>query len=156
MITKRSQRTVVSLLCTFGFCTNMAPLFAAERSSEESKVIDAMRTMYIAATNDDLAKFHAVAAPDFYAFDGGKRFTGDSLMELIKSLHAAGKVYVWRVTEPEVHIDSDVAWITYSNQGSIQDSSGTKSVTWLESAVLREEKGVWRIHFFHSTRAPSE
>ena len=67
---------------------------------------------------------------------GGKRFDGDALMELIKTAHAAGKVYVWNVTEPEVHIEGDIAWITYVNRGSIQDASGTKSMNWLESAVL--------------------
>jgi ketosteroid isomerase-like protein len=117
-------------------------------------VVDALNTMYAAATTDDLARFRTVAASDFYAFDGGKRFTGDSLMELIKGLHAAGKVYVWRVTEPEVHIDGDIAWVTFVNRGSIQDASGTKDVTWLESAVLEKEAVGWRIKFFHSTRVP--
>ncbi|GAC1432360.1 MAG: hypothetical protein NVSMB68_04820 [Thermoanaerobaculia bacterium] len=113
-----------------------------------------MVSMYVAATNDDLARFHSVAASDFYAFDGGKRFTGDELMALIRSLHAAGKVYVWRVTEPEVHVDGNTAWITYINRGSLRDSSGTKNLSWLESAVLQKESGSWRIHFFHSTRVP--
>jgi ketosteroid isomerase-like protein len=77
-------------------------------------------------------------------------------MDLIKSAHAAGKVYVWTVNEPEVHVSGDMAWITYVNRGSIKDASGTKDVTWLESAVLQKEKGAWRIHFFHSTRAPEK
>lgn len=134
----------------------MNPSFAAEPTSDETKVVDAMRSMYVAATNDDLARFHTVAAADFYSFDNGKRFTGDALMELIKKAHAAGKVYVWEVTEPEVHIDGATAWITYVNKGSLQDPSGTKNLSWLESAVLRKEKGIWQIHFFHSTRVLQE
>ena len=39
------------------------------------QVVETMRTMYAAAATDDLAKFHTVAAPDFYAFDGGTRTT---------------------------------------------------------------------------------
>ena len=112
--------------------------------------------MYAALTADDLDKFRAVTASDFYAFDLGKRFSGDALMDLIKKAHAAGKVYVWTVNEAEVHISGDIAWITYINHGSVKDASGTKDVTWLESAVLQKEKGTWRIHFFHSTRAPSQ
>lgn len=118
------------------------------------RVVDAMRTMYVAATNDDLALFHTVAAPGFYAYDAGRRFAGDELMAFIRSRHEAGVVYVWRVTEPEVRIDGGTAWITYVNRGSITDVSGAKDVTWLESAVLRKEKDVWRIQFFHSTRVP--
>ena len=109
---------------------------------------------YVAATNDDTALFHTVAAPDFYAYDAGRRFAGDELMAFIRSRHEAGVVYVWRVTEPEVRVDGGTAWITYVNRGSITDVSGAKDVTWLESAVLRKEKDVWRIQFFHSTRVP--
>ena len=47
-----------------------------------------------------------------------------------------------------------MAWITYVNRGSIKDASGTKAVSWLESAVLRKENDSWRIQFFHSTRVP--
>ena len=131
-----------------------APKPAAAPAVDKVQVTEAVSSMFVAATTDDLAKFHSIAAPDFYAFDGGKRFTGDALMELIKTLHASGKVYVWNVTEPEVHIYRDIAWITYVNQGSIEDASGIKSMTWLESAVLRKENGVWHVLFLHSTRAP--
>lgn len=130
------------------------PVFADRADTDEAQIVDAMKTMYAAATNDNLAQFNTVAAADFYAFDGGKRFSGDSLMELIKSLHAAGNTYVWTVTEPEVHVAGDIAWITYVNRGSVQDKSSKKNLTWLESAVLRKDAGTWRIHFFHSTRAP--
>lgn len=142
----------------FGCCTVLAggvdPLPTTPESSSEAQIIEAMTTMYVAATADDLPKFNTVASPEFYAFDGGKRFTGDALMALIARLHAAGSVYVWRVTEPEVHVHGDLAWITYVNRGSIQDASGTKPLTWLESAILRKEQGRWRIRFFHSTRVP--
>ena len=63
--------------------------------ADKSQVVEAMRTMYAAAASDDLAKFHTVAASDFYAFDGGKRYDGDALMELAKQFHAAGDVIVW-------------------------------------------------------------
>ena len=135
-------------------------VFAAELPSsppppsDEARVIEVMRTFYVAATNDDLPKFHSVVTRDFYSYDGGARFTGDELMELIKQAHASGKVFVWNVTKPEVRLHGDVAWITYVNEGSVKDASGTKNVTWLESAFLRKEKEDWRIDFFHSTRVP--
>lgn len=123
-------------------------------AADQIQVTEAIRSMYAALTADDLDKFRAVTAPDFYAFDVGKRFTGDALMDLVKTAHVAGKVYVWTVNDPEVHVQGDIAWITYVNKGSIKDATGTKDVTWLESAVLQKKEGVWRIHFFHSTRVP--
>lgn len=123
-------------------------------AADEGKVVDVMRQMYVAAANDDLALFHRVVATDFYAYDGGKRFSGDALMELILSAHKEGKRYVWTVTEPEVHLLCNDAWIAYTNRGSLQDETGTKSLTWLESAFLHKEAGAWKIRFFHSTRVP--
>jgi ketosteroid isomerase-like protein len=123
---------------------------------EETKVIEAIRLMYVALQNDDLAKFEDITSADFFAFDVGKRFSRDELMALIKNAHAAGKIYKWTVTEPEVHIDGNTAWITYVNRGSLEDNSGKKNLTWLESAVLRRHNGAWRIQFLHSTRVPAE
>jgi ketosteroid isomerase-like protein len=125
-------------------------------AADQTHITEAIRSFFAAAATDDLAKLRAVIAPDFYAFEAGGRITGEALMEMLKAAHAAGNVYVWTVNEPEVHISGDIAWITYVNRGSIKDTSGTKDVTWLESAVLQKEKGIWRIHFFHSTRAPEK
>ncbi len=48
-------------------------------------------------------------------------------MAFIKAQHASGKRYEWNVTNPDVHIDGDTAWIAYTNMGSITDASGTKN-----------------------------
>jgi hypothetical protein len=103
-----TPRIIVLVLLLVSSWAPADPAPSAPPDAEQDKVVEAMNTMYVAATNDDLAQFHTVAAPDFYAFDGGKRFNGDALMELIKTAHAAGKIYVWRVTEPEVHIEGEM------------------------------------------------
>ena len=131
------------------------PALASQAATDQEKVVEAVRQMYVTATTDDLAQFRAVTSPDFYAFDGGKRMTGDELMGFVKNAHAAGKIYVWQVTEPQIYVDGATAWITYVNRGSLQDSAGKKDLSWLESAVLRKDNGTWHIHFFHSTRVPS-
>jgi ketosteroid isomerase-like protein len=138
--------------------TLILPGMAAEQpptaTSDKAQVVETMRSLFASLAADDIPKLHTIIAPDFYAFDAGARFTGDALIDLIKKAHAAGKVYVWTVNEPEVHIDGETAWITYLNRGSIKDSSETKNVSWLESAILRQEGGNWRIQFLHSTRMP--
>ena len=121
---------------------------------DQQQVVDTVRTVFTAARADDLAKFDSVIAPGFYIFDGGARFNGDSIMALIKAQHAAGKRYEWNVTEPDVHISGDTAWIAYVNKGSIADASGTVNQKWLESAFLEKQAGGWKIVFLHSTRVP--
>jgi ketosteroid isomerase-like protein len=123
-------------------------------TTDQKKIVDTVSTIFTAARADDVAKFDSVIAPDFYIYDNGARFNGDTVMALIKQLHAAGKRYEWNLTQPDVHISGDTAWIAYVNQGSISDASSTMDQTWLESAFLQKQGGVWKIVFMHSTRVP--
>ncbi len=148
------ESTDMKTICATLLLLAATPVAAGPISADDAAVIEAIQTMYVAASTDDLAKFNTAASPDFYAFDAGKRFTGDELMALIKKAHADGDVYVWTVNDPEVYVDGNTAWITYVNRGSVTDSSGKQDVTWLESAILRKHDSKWLIHFFHSTRAP--
>jgi ketosteroid isomerase-like protein len=122
--------------------------------AEQRQISDTVSTVFAAARTDDVAKFDSVIASDFYIFDGGARFNGDAIMTVIKAQHAAGKRYEWNVTEPDVHISGDTAWIAYVNKGSISDGSGTVNQNWLESAFLEKQAGIWKIVFMHSTRIP--
>jgi hypothetical protein len=63
-------------------------------------------------------------------------------MSVIKAQHAAGTRYEWNVTEPDIHISGNTAWIAYVNKGSIADASSTLSQKWLESAFLQKQAGI--------------
>ena len=140
---------------TFVFSLNTSTGRAQQKvlTDDQTKIVDTVNTVFAAARADDIAKFDSVVAPGFYIFDGGLRFNGDSIMTFIKTQHEAGKHYEWNVTEPDVHITGHTAWIAYTNKGSVSDSSGTKNLTWLESAFLEKQAGVWKIVFMQSTRA---
>lgn len=86
---------VFTIVACAGAAFARSPSGRDASASDQDEIVQALRTMYAAATTDDLKLFHTVAAPDFYAFDGGKRYDGDALMDLAKALHAAGSVYVW-------------------------------------------------------------
>ena len=43
-------------------------------TSEQTQVVDTVRTIFVAARADDVAKFDSIIAPDFYIYDGGARF----------------------------------------------------------------------------------
>jgi FlaG/FlaF family flagellin (archaellin) len=153
-----SSRLPVRLAVTFAliFSPNVPTARAQQMSltSHQKQVVDTVSAIFIAARADDVAKFDSVIASDFYIFDGGARFNGDSIMALIRAQHAAGKRYEWNVTEPDVHILGNTAWIAYVNKGSITDASGTVDQNWLESAFLEKQAGTWKIVFMHSTRVP--
>ena len=135
-----SLQLPIALVVTFVliFSPNVSTVRAQQTSltSDQKQVVDTVSTIFTAARADDVAKFDSVIAPGFYIFDVGARFNGDTIMALIKAQHAAGKRYEWNVTEPDVHINGNTAWIAYVNKGSISDASGTVNQNWLESAFL--------------------
>ena len=78
--------------------TGSATAESCGTAADRADVVRAVQTMFVAAAKDNIALFHTVTSPDFYAFDNGKQFHGDELMGLMQQLHAKGHVYVWKVT----------------------------------------------------------
>jgi ketosteroid isomerase-like protein len=153
-----SSQLPIALAVTFAliFTPNVCTTRAQQKplTSDQRQVVDTVSTIFTAASTEDIAKLDSVIAPDFYIFANGRRFNGDALMAAIKALHAAGKRNDEHVTEPEIHISGNTAWIAYVNKGSITDASGTVNQNWLESAFLEKQAGSWKIVFMHSTRVP--
>lgn len=121
-------------------------------STEEQQIVDAVSEVFAALSSEDTGKLDSVISPDFYIFDGGVRLNRDAILGMIKTLHAAGKKYEWNVTDPDVHLDGNTAWMAYTNKGIITDSSGSAKQNWLESAFLEKRGDGWKIVFMHSTR----
>jgi ketosteroid isomerase-like protein len=123
-------------------------------TDEQSQIVDAVNTIFTAIQSDDAAQLNSVVAPDFYIFDGGRRFNAEQVAAIFKTQRLAGKRYEWNVTEPDIHIRGNTAWIAYVNDGSISDASGRVHQQWLESAFLEKQAGTWKVVFMQSTRVP--
>jgi hypothetical protein len=124
-------------------------------TNEQTQVVNTVNTIFTALQTDDAAKLDSVIAPEFYIFDGGRRFNAGEVMAIFKAQHLAGKRYEWNVTEPDVHISGNTAWIAYVNDGSISDASGRVHQQWLESGFLEKRAGTWKVLFMQSTRVPA-
>jgi ketosteroid isomerase-like protein len=148
--------SIAAIVLAVIFSGSLRTATAQEQSSnsDNTQIVDTIKAWFAALSTDDLSKFESSITREFYMFDGGERFNGAAIMPLIKSEHAAGKHYEWNVTQPDVHVTGDTAWIAYVNDGSVTDASGTIHRKWLESAFLKKEAGAWKIAFFHSTRVP--
>ena len=146
-------------LATLAFALAVSASFSNARAqkslmADQTQIVDTVKTVFAAALTDDITLLNTVIVPEFYIYDGGARFSADGIMALIKTQLAAGKRFEWNVTEPDVHISGNTAWIAYLNSGRITDASGTTNQKWLESAFLEKRAGVWKIAFMHSTRVP--
>jgi len=123
-------------------------------ADDKSQIVDRVNSLFNALQTDDAAKLNSIIAPDFYIFDGGRRLNGEAIIDQIKALQDSGKRFEWSVTQPDIHISGNTAWIAYVNEGSITDDSGRVNQEWLESTFLEKEAGIWKIRFMHSTRVP--
>jgi hypothetical protein len=119
-----------------------------------AKVVEAaVQGWFAAGRRDDLTAEAAIQAPGFYAYDGGKRFEGMALGELVKAAHASGVSIVWNLHDVDVHVACDQAWAAWVNTGATGKPGAMTPVTWLESAVFGYRDGRWRMEFLHSTHA---
>jgi ketosteroid isomerase-like protein len=148
-------------LATIGVLMSFAHISAARAqrevlANEQSQIVETVNTIFNAIQTDDAVKLNSVIAPDFYIFDGGKRFNAEEVMAIFKAQHLAGKRYEWSVTEPDIHISGNTAWIAYVNDGSISDASGTVHQQWLESGFFEKQAGAWKVLFMQSTRVPPQ
>jgi hypothetical protein len=157
MIAFRNTLPKALLLALYAALTTVpasaGPPACSTSPSDAQQVVKTVQSLFAAMGAADADQFHAVTTSGFYAFDNGKRFSADELLNVSKQIHAAGKTYVWTVTEPDVHVTCNTAWIAYVNRGSIADQSSKQELTWLESAQLTRERGHWRIQFLESERA---
>jgi hypothetical protein len=117
-------------------------------------VIDAtVRQFFQALRTEDNAAFERVTTTSFYSFDVGKRFSGTELLNLVRDAHARGVQLNWSIGPLDTKVGCNMAWAAWENVGSAGIPPNVRPVRWLESAVLVPQSGVWKIEFFHSTRA---
>jgi ketosteroid isomerase-like protein len=123
-------------------------------NAEEQQIVGAIIGLFNAIGAEDASRFHSITSPEFYMFDGGAYLDGKEMLDCIKALHATGKRFEWEITNPDVHIEGNTAWIAYINKGRVTDASSTSQQNWLESGVLHKRQDEWKIVFMHSSRMP--
>jgi hypothetical protein len=158
-------------LSLLGLCLAL-PLFAQEQGvqtvitgsqSQQSKrltleqqsVVASVEIMFKSIGADDVKCFKSVTTSGFYLFDAGSRFDGTSILGMVQQLKAAGTTFDWNVTEPDVHIDGNSAWIAYVDRGSMIEPSCSRSMEWLESVFLIKDASTWKLAFMQSTPVAS-
>lgn len=125
-------------------------LSSPQESGEIKRTVDAL---FAALRNEDKVAFERLITTTFYSFDGGERFPGTELVDVVRDAHARGVQLNWSIGTLDTHVRCDVAWSAWENVGSAGIPSNVRPVRWPESAVLVRQNGRWKIDFFHSQRA---
>ena len=123
---------------------------APEASAEIERTVHAF---FDALRKEDKVAFQRLTTTSFYSFDVGKRFAGTELVDVVRVAHARGVQLNWSIGPIDTKLRCDVAWSAWENVGSAGVPPDLRPVRWLESAVLVQQEGSWKIDFFHSQRA---
>ena len=121
-----------------------------QASSEIKRTVDAF---FDALRNEDKVALQRLTTPSFYSFDGGERYSGSELVDVVRDAHARGVQLNWSIGPLDTKLRCDAAWSAWENVGSAGIPPAIRPVRWLESAVLVRQNGSWKIDFFHSHRA---
>jgi len=115
-----------------------------------------VRAFFDALRKEDKVAFRRLTTSSFYSFDGGERYPGTELVDVVRDAHAGGVQLNWSIGPLDTKFRCDVAWSAWENIGSAGVPPKVRPVRWLESAVLVRQNGRWKIDFFHSHRAAAK
>lgn len=97
------------------------------------------------------ALFRENTTPDFVLLEAGMIWTNDTLVSKVKPnpnmLYERKNSFTFLTTEQK----GDMAWVSYWNQAVIRRGDQIRNARWLESVVLVNQSGRWKIRMMHST-----
>ena len=134
-------------------CANARPSSCPASPRSNGEIERTVNAFFDALRKEDKAAFQRVTTKTFYSFDGGERYPGTALVDVVREAHAKGVQLNWSIGSLDTKLRCDVAWSAWENVGSAGIPPVVKPVRWLESAVLIRQNGTWKIDFFHSQRA---
>ena len=144
-----------SILLIFVLLFNFTCLKAQETLlSDQTAMHKTVTGFFDALAELDGKKAKSFCTPDITILESGKVWNMDSLTLRITSrkAKAAGFKRVNKLDFFETKKFGDIAWVSYFNEAEIRFENKTTNIKWLESAVLKNENGKWKINLLHSTK----
>ena len=101
----------------------------------------------------DVNKARSYCTADVSILETGAIWNFDSLAQRIttRKEKATGFKRINKIDFIETRVFNDIAWISYFNTAIITINNKTVQVKWLESVVIKRDKGEWKISLLHST-----
>lgn len=137
-------------------CAHVNESACAASPQPKAEIEATINALFDSLREEDKGAFQRLTTTSFYAFDGGKRYAGTELVDLVRDAHARGIQLNWSLGAFDTKVGCGVGWSAWENVGSAGKPSELRPVRWLESAVLVRQGGSWKVDFFHSQRAAAQ
>jgi hypothetical protein len=150
-IEKSMTRYILVFILTFILAINTR----AQQKAPTNKTAlqEVVKGLFDALSDLDVDKAKSFCTTDITILESGKVWNFDSLALRITNRKAKSTDFkrVNKLDFIETKAFGDIAWIYYFNHATITFDNKTTNVKWLESAVIKKDKGKWKISLLHST-----
>ena len=125
--------------------------FSFAQTSEKAEVQQVITRFFDALSVANIPLMKAEVSDDFMLLENGEIWTIDTLANKISRPKPEGYLRQNSFDFLSTKIDRNRAYVYYKNKAEISSKTRNATIKWLESAILRKEKGRWRMEFMHST-----
>jgi hypothetical protein len=125
--------------------------FTFAQSPEKQAVEKVITRFFDALSVANIPQMKAEVSDGFILLENGEIWTIDTLSSKISRPKPEGYLRLNSFEFLETKIDKNRAWVYYKNKAEITSKTRNLTIKWLESAILRKEKGRWRMELMHST-----
>jgi len=125
--------------------------FSFAQTTEKVEVQQVITRFFDALSVANIPQMKAEVLDGFILLENGEIWTIDTLANKISRPKPEGYLRLNSFDFIETKIDKNRAWIYYKNKAEITSKTRNATIKWLESAILRKEKGRWRMELMHST-----
>ena len=123
--------------------------------SSETTPFDAVRNLFGAMSAFDYVRMRSTVTDDFQLLEDGEVWDIETLVAAIRP--GEGSYLRRNFFSPiRVETNNEVVWVSYWNRATFATQDELRERVWLESVVLIEDQGAWKIQLMHSTLIPGE
>ena len=125
--------------------------FSFAQTPEKVEVQQVITRFFDALSVTNIPQMKAEVSDGFILLENGEIWTIDTLANKISRPKPEGYLRQNSFDFIETKVEKNRAYVYYKNKAEITSKTRNATVKWLESAILRKEKGRWRMEFMHST-----
>jgi len=125
--------------------------FSFAQTSEKAEVQQVITRFFDALSVANIPLMKAEVSDDFILLENGEIWTIDTLANKISRPKPEGYLRQNSFDFLSTKTNKNRAYVYYKNKAEINSKTRNATIKWLESAILRKEKGRWRMEFMHST-----
>ena len=125
--------------------------FSFAQTTEKAGVQQVITRFFDALSVANIPQMKAEVLDGFILLENGEIWTIDTLANKISRPKPEGYLRQNSFDFITTKIEKNRAWVYYKNKAEITSKTRNATIKWLESAILRKEKGRWQMELMHST-----